>query len=406
MIRVLRSVAVGVAAASLLLLVTDLDGDAAPWTLSVSTALAILLSVLIGLVRGFSGLQAVTVADLDAADREHRVSLAKILDTRATGSSINDQPLCEIRLIVAPRTRAAYETTTRALVNLGRLPSMQRGAVVVVAQASADRPEVALVDDPPGAWQRQADQDTTVRALESAPVWETPAKPGRDARGFVRIPAVVLLLIGVLAFAGRLYPARETLLDIARGASLAEARDQAEQRRDEAASIFPADRTAAVIDDLVAAAGVTEFSHVLLTQTYATADARTSADADTIDEYMWRHGSVEHRGAASIQPDADKVSAIVFDVTAIDWSVIETLTAQVADLTGIADPDGPGVQVQRPTDLDMEIGDWVYGDVQIRLNVSDDYRDGAVVTDASGQIISMSGGAPGSPAAEWAAANG
>lgn len=404
MIRLLRSVAIGVAAAAVLLTLLHLDTP--PWLLGVSLAVAILTGVLASIVGSFGGSAGVGVQDVEAADREQRITLAKVLDTRATGSSINDQPICELRLIVAPRTRAPYETTARALINLGRLPSMQAGAVVVVAQVEADRPEVALLDPAPDHWQQQAAQDTRVRALTSAPVWEVPPKPGRDKRGFLRIPGVVLVLVAVLAFAGTLRPHRESLVDLATGTSLDEVRAQADRRADEAASIYPADRTPGVVDDMVALAGTTQVTGVHVFQTYAYLDALTSADATTTDEYTWRDGTAAHDGATSIQPDPADLPRMLFDVTTIDWTLVETLTDQIADLTGIDDP-APMVAVSRPiTGISQDDGVWTYGDVQFVVSVSDEYHDGSITYDTAGQVVSMSGGAPGSTTADWVAANG
>lgn len=387
MIRVLRSVAVGVAAAALLLQVLDLDGVLPMWLLPVALPVAILLSVLVSLVKGFGGTAHVAAGDLEAAEREGRISLAKVLDTRATGSSVNDQPICEIRVIVAPRTRQPYETTIRTLVNLGRLPSLQRGAVVVVAQPKADRPEVALLDPAPEAWQRLADQDTQVRAIEQAPVWEAAPLPGRDTRGLLRIPASVLLLVLLAAFVATLWPAREPLLAVARGTSLEDARAQLELDQENAASIFPADRTPGVVDDLLAAAGSDQVTELSIYKTYAFATAPTAPGAATTDEYWWRDGSVEERGASSIQPD--DTAAQLFDATSIDWTMVEGLVDQSSQTLGISTDSGPYVSVERPESL--ADGDWVYGEVQIRVHLSDDYSNGYVTFDTSGQVLDVNG---------------
>lgn len=331
MIRLLRSVAIGVAAAAVLL--TVLRFDAPLWLLGVSLTVAILTGVLVAIVGSF-------------------------------------------------------------------------GASAAVAQADTDRPEVGLLDPVPAHWQQQVAQDTRVRALTSAPAWELPPKPGRDKRGFLRIPGVVLVLVAVLAFGATLWPHRESLVDLATGTPLDEVREQADRRADAAASIYPADRTPGVVDDLVAAAGTTQVTGVHVYQTYAYLDALTSADASTTDEYTWRDGTVEHDGATSIQPDPADLPRMLFDATAIDWTLVATLTGRIADQSGIDDPT-PIVAVSRPvTGFSDGDGVWAYGDVQIVVSVSDDYRSASVAYDTSGQVTEMSGGAPGSAAAEWATANG
>ncbi|NKY10952.1 hypothetical protein [Cellulomonas hominis] len=396
MLRLLLAFTSGVLATSIVLLATGIGDGGLPWVVPVAAVVGAILLTLVSIGSTLAGVRAPREKDVEAAVRENRVSLARVLETRATGSSVNDQPVCDIRLVVASRTRPAYTTTTRALVNLGTLPALQGGAVVVVAQLHADRPEVALLDPAPADWRDAAQRDTTVRTMPEAPVWEAPPAPGRDRRGLLRIPGV-LLVVAFLAGVGlRAWPERDVVTSLAQGTSLSDAVAQRDRDRAEAASIFPEVRTREVVDDLAEVAGGTQFTEVLLFQTYAVAEALTTPGAQTTDRFVWRDGGASRDGAATIQPDPAELPDELFDVTQVDWSVVERLTAQAAELTGIDDADGPTVIVRRST---TDEG----APLQVVVSVDDDYRDAWLTADASGNVIEMRGGAPGSASAAWEA---
>ncbi|MBB5473842.1 hypothetical protein HF998_10720 [Cellulomonas hominis] len=396
MLRLLLAFTSGVLATSIVLLATGIGDGGLPWVVPVAAVVGAILLTLVSIGTTLAGVRAPREKDVEAAVRENRISLARVLETRATGSSVNDQPVCDIRLVVASRTRPAYTTTTRALVNLGSLPVLQGGAVVVVAQLHADRPEVALLDPAPADWRDAAQRDTTVRTMPEAPVWEAPPAPGRDRRGLLRIPGV-LLVVAFLAGVGlRAWPERDVVTSLAQGTSLSDAVAQRDRDRAEAASIFPAVRTREVVDDLAEVAGGTQFTEVLLFQTYAVAEALTTPGAQTTDRFVWRDGGASRDGAATIQPDPAELPDELFDVTQVDWSVVERLTAQAAELTGIDDADGPTVIVRRST---TDEG----APLQVVVSVDDDYRDAWLTADASGNVVEMRGGAPGSASAAWEA---
>lgn len=386
MLRLLLSAVIGMFVTSVVLTVTEIDDRHWGWLPATAITMTVLL-VVVSIGRSLAG-GAAPLTDVDAADREGRVFLAKVLDVRATGSSVNDNPICEFQLLAQPRNRAAYQTTARALVNLGRLPSMQRGAIVVVGQPDAERPEVTLLDPPPAHWQRLADTDTRLRATESAPEWTVPPARGRDRQGLLRIPAALLVLAFAAGVAIRVWPVREDAWAVATGTPVEQVRAEAEEAEAQARSIFPADRTQQVIDDLVAAAGVTEFTSITLFRTYAVADALTSPGATTTDSWTWRDGTAQHQGAELIQSDPADLPDEVFDATELDWSLVAELVARLPELTGIDDPE-PTVYVARTGG----------GPAAFDLSTADDYYDAWITADATGQIVAMSGGAPGSPAA-------
>ncbi|WP_263119505.1 hypothetical protein [Cellulomonas sp. RIT-PI-Y] len=411
MLRVLLAAVIGMFATSVVLTVTEIDDGHWVWLPVTGTAMTLLL-IVVSVVKVFAGSSAARVPDIEAADRDGRVFLAKILDVRATGSSINDNPVCEIRLLAQPRTRAAYQTSTRTLVNLGRLAGLQRGAIVVVAQPDADRPELTLLEQPPAHWQRLADTDSRLQAMDAAPEWTMPPARGRNRDGLLRIPAIVLVLAFVVGAGIRIWPVRDVALAVVQGQSVEEATGGVDGTTttpptDPAADdsptvepmLFQAAQTQQVIDDLVAASGVTQFTAVQFMPTYATADGLTSPDAVTTDSWLWRDGTAQHQGPELIQSDAADLPDELFDVTTVDWSLIEGLVAQLPALTGIDDPD-PVVYVRRA------VSSRVTTPVEFSLSTDDDYDDAWISADATGQIVEMDGGAPDSPAAQWEAANG
>lgn len=406
MLRLLLSAVIGFFVASVVLRVADLDAGW-EWAFGVSLGVMVPLMVLVSIGRTFAGSRHARPQDVEAALRENRVSLAKVLETRATGTTINDQPLCEIRLVVASRTRPAYTTTTRSIVNLGRLPGLQRGAVVVVAQLDAERPDVALLDPAPAGWQEIADRDTYVRDLPEAPVWEAGPARGRDRRGLIRIPAVLLLVLALVGFGARVWPVRDEALALVQGTPLEEVQAEAgaasgpvtDTETAPPVDLFAAANTRGAVDDLAAVAGGTQFTDVGIYGDYIVAEGLTAPGSPTTDRYTWRDGEAARDGAATIQPDPATLPDELFDVTAVDWSLVEPLVAQVPELTGITSPGGPSVLVRRATDPAVTTP------VEFHLWVGDEYYDAYLTADATGTVVSMHGGRPGSPSEAWEAAH-
>ncbi|MBW0254807.1 hypothetical protein [Cellulomonas sp. PS-H5] len=406
MLRLLLSAVIGFFVASVVLRVADLDAGW-EWAFGVSLGVMVPLMVLVSIGRTFAGARSARPQDVEAALRENRVSLAKVLETRATGTTINDQPLCEIRLVVASRTRPAYTTTTRSVVNLGRLPGLQRGAVVVVAQLDAERPDVALLDPAPAGWQEIADRDTHVRDLPEAPVWEAGPARGRDRRGLIRIPAVLLLVLALVGFGARVWPVRDEALALVQGTPLEEVQAEAgaasgpvtDTETAAPVDLFAAANTRGAVDDLAAVAGGTQFTEVGIYGDYIVAEGLTAPGAPTTDRYTWRDGEAARDGAATIQPDPATLPDELFDVTTVDWSLVEPLVAQVPELTGITAPDGPSVLVRRATDPAVTTP------VEFHLWLGDEYYDAYLTADATGTVVSMHGGRPGSPSEAWEAAH-
>lgn len=130
-------------------------------------------------------------------------ALARVETIRRTGLEINDQPQCDLELVVAPPPGAgpAYATTTRAILDVVTLASFQPGAVIVVARPDPALPDVVLVADPPAdlaaaarAEARLEPGEGLVPARDRVPFRESSRTP---AVGF-RPPTAGALLTGLL----------------------------------------------------------------------------------------------------------------------------------------------------------------------------------------------------------------
>jgi len=161
----------------------------------------------------------------------------------------------------------------------------------------------------------------------------------------------------------------------------------------EAAGLFPVERTQQAIDDLVEVVGGTQFVEVYVRRTSVSAKAPTTPGATTFDGFTWRDGFVERNGAAPRSPRDESM----FDITTVDWAAVEGLVAQVPDLTGISD-DSPYVVARRKYWSEDRHASTP---TVLGVMVSDDYYSAYITADATGKIVWMEGGAPGSPAAQW-----
>lgn len=130
------------------------------------------------------------------------LALARVEAIRRTGLEINDQPQCDLTLVVSPLPGRghAYATTTRAVLDVVTLARYQPGAVVVVARPDPASPDVTLLPDPPAdlaaaarAEARLEPGEGVVPALDQVPVREATRAP---ALGF-RPPTAGSLLTGL-----------------------------------------------------------------------------------------------------------------------------------------------------------------------------------------------------------------
>lgn len=405
MIRVLRSLSVGFVLACILLVVLRLDAGAPAWWLPTAAAVAILTLVLSGIAAGVvsAGGTALRPAPSDsavaAAEREGRVHLARVLDISSTGTRINDNPVAELRLVVATSARSPYSTRTRALIDQVRLPQFQPGSVVVVLQEGPDGPAVSLVQSPPQRWRDKIAEDTWVSRMDEAPEWTAQPTRARDARGFLRIPALVLVLLLIAGFAARLYPVRSDLGAILSGESLGDVAAARTQRVERENSTVNPVRAQEVIDEFVAETGHGSFTTVRLGAFNASATVPTAPGASTTDDLTWRDGKVADREPSLIQPRDDELPLRTFEATDVDWAALEELADRLPEQAGFVPETAPTVTVSVPMSDDVGLP------YEIDVWASGPYHDASVTYDPDGTVIRMYGGADGSEIARWEAAN-
>ncbi|MFD6135778.1 hypothetical protein [Isoptericola sp. NPDC060257] len=392
MIRCLFALSLGVLAASIL--GDALTGDPLYGTLLVVAivvaSIGLPLTIIGGVVGGLGGADPKKVAAAKAAGR---TTLARVTGIRATGSAVDDQPVCEIELLVVPRQgHGPYRTTTRQVVNLARLAALQPGAVVVVTQLDPERPEVVLDDSPDHDWLRRAETDRQVRDLRDADVWEAPRR-GRAPGAIRRIPFVVFPVLAVVGFAAALYPAWDEAGRLVETRSIDTVRAEHDAAAAAETSMFTPGNLRPAIDAVLALSG-DEVTEVYVFDQWVRVTAPTSPGATTTDEWQYRDGEATREGASLIQPEPEDVPRALFDASEIGWEDLPPLFDETERLTGIDDADDPMLWVAREVWADEKPSD-----PRVHVSVSDDYHDGSVDFSADGEVVGTSGGAPGSEAA-------
>lgn len=391
-IRCLFALSVGVLAASIL--GDALTGDPLYGTLLVVAIVVASIALpltIIGSVTSGMGLH--DPKKVAAAKAAGRTTLARVTGIRATGSAVNDQPVCELELLVVPRQgHGPYRTTLRQVVNLARLPSLQPGAVVVVTQLDPERPEVALDDAPEPDWQRRAETDRQVREALTADVWEAPRR-GRAPGAIRRIPFVVFPVLALLGLAGALYPAWGEVGRLVETRSIDTVRAEHDAAAAAETSMFTPGNLRPAVDAVLALSG-DDVTEVYVYDQWVRVTAPTSPGATTTDEWQYRDGEATHEGASLIQPEPEDVPRELFDASELDWAALPPLFDEAERITGVTDGDTPSLRVARNVFADEEPTAPL-----VQVYVSDDYHDGSVDFSVGGEVVSTYGGAPGSEAA-------
>ena len=419
MIRILLCAVVGAALAGTVAWIVS--GDDA-WS-GLVIPCAIVFSFLLPLVLVFRGLAGIggglglslggglTPADVQRADAEGRLALARVKAISRTGTSINDQPVCDLDLLVVPRFGQPFEVRTRRLVDLVEIPRLQPESVVVVAMSSPAPSAVTIVMDPPDDWVLQAQSDDDVRTTRSAPPFTL--RPDVKARpGLRRIPPILYVVGAVVGAALALIPAYSTIgalasgdttLDDVRYASSWEGKAEAEQRAEDeaeaAASMFVDDNASRAVQLLIDELGSSQVTRLAFWSTNLSAEAPSAPGAQTLDSYHVSGGEVDRGGASGSQPEPGELEASLFDAAPIDYSIMPALIAEAKELSGLPepDPDGPDqwvhLSVQNVSGFDERL-------LTFDVPIDGEYYDAWITFSLTGEVLDMRGGAPGSASYE------
>lgn len=146
--------------------------------------------------------------------------------------------------------------------------------------------------------------------------------------------------------------------------------------------MYSADGIQRVVDDLVAAAGTTEFLDIGFYGEYAVASAPGAPGAQRLARLDWRDGDVAVEPG---QATPDDVDALLYDVTTdVDFPALAGLARASAEQTGMTEVDSLYMYVNRASyTADHQI--------EARINLSNDYQYATIVADRAGIVVTMEG---------------
>lgn len=196
--RALHAVALGAAIGGLIGMVSDPSG----WYV-IAFVIGFVLWLLLTLLRTFAAIgPGLATDERQGVALPQQLALARVESIRRTGLEINDQPQCDLVLVVSPPPGhgEAYATTTRAILDVANLASFQPGAVLVVTRPDIAQPDVRPVLNPTPemaaacAEARREPGEGIIPALDQVPVRESVRTP---APGF-RPPTAGSVVTGLL----------------------------------------------------------------------------------------------------------------------------------------------------------------------------------------------------------------
>jgi len=310
------------------------------------------------------------------------MALARVEGIRRTGLSVNDQPQVELTLTVAPRSRAAYTTVHREIVDIVALPQVQPGSIIVVRRPDANKANVLLDFNPLPDWARARDaerlrtgNERTVPLAEQTTAWASEPQTLSGAPRTPGNPWKRLLWVGVFGASAALVllPVYDT---IGRVAVAWASGDPA------SAGVVHGNRHDEIVDALEQETGGSQFIRVGFYDEYAVAAAPSEPGALTIASYTYRYDRTTHDGPELIQPQDP--AAALFDTNELDFSQIPGFIAAAKESSGIADPDSVIVVVQRSSIAD----DSGALPVQAIVLIDSAYEDASVTFDlATGEPV-------------------
>lgn len=273
-----------------------------------------------------------TLGESDGGFAAGRVESVRRLGTTPDGAQQVD-----VRVSVFSRDDSPYQTTMRAVVEDEGIRALRTGALLPVLRLGPRvRPDVSYVPSPPPEWAQRLDalraESTTLPPASDVPPWETATtttpgtpKPGTPRRG----PAALVGLALVAATAA--------LVLIPAYPSIARGFNNIAQGRWDGSNMVTGLYQQESVDQMVAAAGTTQFTSVNFYPSYIIGEAISRDDPEFVDEVQWRYGRAWVEGPAFIQP-AD-IPEQLFDVAGLDFSMVAQSAQDAIARAQIPDPE-------------------------------------------------------------------
>jgi len=468
MMRTLAWGALGGSIGALAWLLLTGDTSGLGWVLGLGIPALTVLLIMLPVLVGISGLTrlALTPEEIAAAEAEGRVGVARVDGIAETGTRINEAPVCKVQLTVAPTLGRPYSTTATETVQVIRAPQVQPGSRVVVVQTDRETGAVRLWWDAPAQWREKAAASSVLAAQVPAPPYAAPAMPAATAptstvagypastvsgqptakpprTGLRKVPRILFVLAFLVGGGVASWPHRDAYRGMVDGttslgtireyygpeasSARSAARWAAEQARQDAidakeeeaekaaqaatlakVSLFVGDNAQSAMNKLADATGTPIFASVYLTQDHVSIEAETAPGSQKFDDWYYDAvaGTIDHSGASLIQPDGTTLETLLVDVREYDLSVIPTIVKKTQKKSGITDGDPGDIGVSM-----LNMTSWTSDDAKqvvrptYTVSVRDEYFSAYFTWSASGKLLSMTGGAPGSDSAKADAAS-
>lgn len=380
MIRLFFFVGLGLVLGAAVVQVVGPPG-AGVWGFPVGLMLSIVCGVFVLIARSMRGVLASMASpeQIEQARNGGRMGLARVESLRQTGTQINDQPVCDIDVVVRMQGGDAFRTTSRRILEVTEIPRYQPGTVHVVAQIAEDRPALAFTDDDPtaqvwslttvptdGSGVRTWTLDGDVAANGRRPLLGMGSR-GRPLRLALFAAATVLAATAVV------YPYRvglgQTIDALGEGRLHPEVRDPAV--------------LADAIGQLRDALGHDQVVDVHVSSDLISVEAPLEPGELAADAWIYRRGHLERQGPATIQPSTVKEQFSLGDVA---WERFDGLVERAVDEADLRGPVEAWIGVSRATNDDVESDDFSQstGEVELTISVDGDYGSASFRAAADG----------------------
>lgn len=386
MLRILTALGIGIGLGGIIAAVVGPPG-AASWAIPVGLTCTIFGVTFVLIARSAGKISLPSPVLVESARVAGRIGVARIDSLSQTGTRINDQPVCDLQLTVQPKNGAAYRTQLRLVVALIQIPSVQAGTLKAVAILADNKPDIAILPDDPmsgdfaGIEVPAASQAGPLRSPESGGLRDDGSRrtPLLGTSRSTRPLRVLLYVVAAIAAATLVVlPYRvgfaQTLHALSTGQLKADLRQP--------------DYLPHAIEALVREVGNPNAISVLVTPEYVYYTAPVSEGARESDVWIYRGGTVQHNGPASIQPES---AAEQFPVTEVDWRAIWPGLNSAAALVITEDLSDTSVSIDRSHvhDTTSEHHLEKAGPVQVQLAINTPYQNHWFTMDARGGNLEL-----------------